>query len=320
MSGGEIAIVVSALAVLAGCGLVVVSVRSALARHAAVVGADQDEQRTLLATIDQRMDVLRRTVPEQVRLLVKDVVAGELATHRATAARPDADAAVANAVDQNNEVSDRRLVDQIAHELKTPLAAMKARALIAGGASRAGDPTAVEQEIAGVIEDVRQCESVLLVFGQVVTGLRAGRQSRETLVAAVRGAYDAAAVVFGRGSRLSIGLPAAVPGFPTHYLAAIFRPLVVNAVEHGADAPVTVGLEEEAGALTLFVENRTVAPVKAAMFNINQVVSSKLDHRALGIETVRTLADLRRGGQCRYVVLDGGSSVRAEVRLPKEAM
>ncbi len=257
----------------------------------------------------QRLDDLERTIPGQLEALLA-----------ARMAHSDADGEPHAIMAGSDETSEYVVVEGIAHELKTPLAAIKASAAMLADMYRqefgVGIGEEIETEVRSVGDDVTQCEEILLVFRHVIAGLRWANEEPGLLAQGIQRAYEAVTKVSGRRTQLELQLPEDVPGFSPRYLAALVRPLIVNAVEASPErgGKVVVKLTDNPGMIELVVENLANRPVNASMFAADGS-SSKPDHRGLGIRTARILANARRG-RLTYNVQD--ELVRAQVTLPKE--
>jgi signal transduction histidine kinase len=318
--------VLAASSLLATCSLlVVITRRSALRRRDDERG--ESVQQELIAGMDllaRRVNALERVIHHQTSRVRRQSLAADHEPFRVRRETWPGAGRLSSprkspmlAVD--DETSDRQLIEQIAHEMKTPLAAIKARALIVSSILQTEAVADAAAELSGVVGDVAQCESVLVVFRQVVAGLRESRADAMTLGQTVRDAHSSATAACGRHTTLIVeNLPDEVPGFPSHYLAAILRPLVVNAVEASPlSGEVKVCFVDDTLAITLVVENSVERRVDSAVFRIPGQ-STKAPNRGLGILTVRTLADLRRGSKCEHEISD--CTVRARVELAKNTV
>jgi signal transduction histidine kinase len=313
-----LSVVLSVGAILAvGWLLVVIARRLSLKTDNAQIDHLSSALSAELDLILRRLDDLERTIPGQLERTIPgqlDALLEARTVHAVANGEPQAILAL------SDETSEYMIVEGIAHELKTPLAAIKASAAILADMYEEQLGTAIseeiETEVTNVHDDVAQCEEILFVFRHVIADLRWANEEPGLLGRGARRACQAAEKVTGRRTQLELHLPEDVPGFSLQYLAALIRPLIVNAVEASPEngGKVMVKLIDKPDMIELVVENFVDYPVDPNIF-LADGSSRKPGHRGLGIRTARILADVRRGRLTHDV---HGKLVRVQITLPKE--
>jgi signal transduction histidine kinase len=216
---------------------------------------------------------------------------------------------------EEEALTDRQVIAELAHSLRTPLLAARHEA-DAIALSHPDRPELVKQarNIEGFVD---LCDTVLATFRQLVdTARRTERLRGGSLDEIVRRLHTAVESKHKRGTTLVVMLPKEIPGYTTGYLATLLLPLIENAVEasppHGA---IRVKYDENEDYSFLRVMNN-IADVTSGPVFPDDGTSTKHDGPGLGLSVVRRLADMRRGG--RVTTEADGSSAQVAVRLPKE--
>ncbi|MFL5899673.1 MAG: sensor histidine kinase [Solirubrobacterales bacterium] len=255
-------------------------------------------------------DEAERRRMDETRRLVAVTLSEALLPYREKPAEP---APVKPA--EEEALSDRQVIAELAHSLRTPLLAARHEA-DAIALSHPDLPDLVKQarNIEGFVD---LCDNVLATFRQLVdTARRTERLRGGSLDEMVRRLHTAVESEHKRGTALVVMLPHGIPGYTTGYLATLLLPLIENAVEastpHGS---IRVKYNEEEDYSFLTVTNDIGDVADGPVFP-DDGVSTKHEGPGLGLSVVRRLADMRRGGRVVTEVHDHVAYVR--VRLPKE--
>ncbi|MFF4692181.1 sensor histidine kinase [Streptomyces sp. NPDC001307] len=240
------------------------------------------------------------------------------------AVREDVAAGVADAGravpgDDEQPLGQARLLAELTHALRTPLAGLKAQIMTVQ--TRHDDLDAVP-ELAGALARIEEraqvCEAVVATFRRL--GALADAVPGEylpSLTRAVRDIHAAAEERTGRGTTLRTDLPESVAGYRNDYLATLLLPLIDNAVE--ASPPggtIEVAHRDEEGTVTLQLTNAVQAPVDMEALASPGRSTKGGDHQGLGYPGAQRLAALTRGGRIR--AWQSGGSFHVRVSLPAE--
>jgi two-component system sensor histidine kinase QseC len=194
--------------------------------------------------------------------------------------------------------SERRFTSHAAHELRTPMAGLRAQAEVALAAR---DPAVRQAALERCIE---ACDRMTRLVSQLLLLARADELG--TLPGAVTCRLDAiaqevladmtpAASTLGRALALEVkGSPATIPGDPA-LLAALVRNLVDNALRHGA-GEVHVMLRDDGPAVLLRVADEGAGVAAAEMPQLGRRFYRASETRGpgagLGLSIVSRIADL----------------------------
>lgn len=216
---------------------------------------------------------------------------------------------------------ERRFTADAAHELRTPLAAVKTQAQVALGATGEDERSrALGNVVAGTDRASRLVEQ-LLVLARLdpQTALTQG-QTVDLHELARQGVAEIAPAAAAKGVEVSLaaGDAAPVPGDAV-LLAVLLRNLLDNAVRYTpSGGEVEVSVEHTSGGVSLAVIDSGPGIPEAERGKVferfHRVLGSGEDGSGLGLSIVRRIADLHRAG----VSLDtgpGGRGLRVEVRF-----
>lgn len=217
---------------------------------------------------------------------------------------------------------ERRFTADAAHELRTPLAAVKTQAQVAIGATADAERTrALANVVAGTDRASRLVEQ-LLVLARLdpQTALPPG-QTVDLQALAQQGVAESAPAAAGKGIEVGLAPGAAAPvAGDAVLLAVLLRNLLDNAVRYtppGGEVEVSVRPVDGGVSLTV-VDNGPGIPEaeRGQVFErFHRVLGSGEAGSGLGLSIVRRIADLHRAG----VSLEagpGGRGLRVEVSFP----
>ncbi|MBK9594556.1 MAG: sensor histidine kinase N-terminal domain-containing protein [Rhodocyclales bacterium] len=217
---------------------------------------------------------------------------------------------------------ERRFTADAAHELRTPLAAVKTQAQVAIGATADAERTrALANVVAGTDRAARLVEQ-LLVLARLdpQTALPPG-QTVDLQALAQQGVAESAPAAAGKGIEVGLAPGAAAPvAGDAVLLAVLLRNLLDNAVRYtppGGEVEVSVRPVDGGVSLTV-VDNGPGIPEaeRGQVFErFHRVLGSGEAGSGLGLSIVRRIADLHRAG----VSLEagpGGRGLRVEVSFP----
>jgi two-component system sensor histidine kinase QseC len=219
---------------------------------------------------------------------------------------------------------ERRFTADAAHELRTPLAAMKTQAQVALGATGEDERSrALGNVVAGTDRASRLVEQ-LLVLARLdpLTVLPRGQAVEVDLFEiALQGVADLAPVAAGKGVELVLaeGVATPVPG-DAILLAVLLRNLLDNAVRYtpaGGEVEVSVR-RTTAGVSLAVVDNGPglLAAERDKVFErFHRVLGSGEEGSGLGLSIVRRIADLHEAS-VSVEAGAGGRGLRVEVAFP----
>jgi two-component system sensor histidine kinase QseC len=217
--------------------------------------------------------------------------------------------------------SERRFTADAAHELRTPIAGIRAQAQVALGAT--ADPErshALHATLQGCDRATRLVEQ-LLTLSRLESGAEHGRSIVELAALARQVVADVAPLALGKQQRIEVDASStcAVQGDAT-LLSVLLRNLVDNAIRYSPrGATVKVAVSNDAGAVRVSVEDSGPGMAKADMDRLGErffrVVGSGQDGSGLGWSIARRIAGVHRAvvrvGKSELL---GGLAV--EVRFP----
>jgi two-component system, OmpR family, sensor histidine kinase QseC len=217
---------------------------------------------------------------------------------------------------------ERRFTADAAHELRTPLAAVKTQAQVALGATDdAARGRALANVVSGTDRAARLVEQ-LLVLARLdpQTALPPG-QTVDLQALAQQGVAEIAPAAAGKGIEVGLAPGEAAPvAGDAVLLAVLLRNLLDNAVRYtppGGEVEVSVRPAEGGVSLTV-VDNGPGIPEaeRGQVFErFHRVLGSGEAGSGLGLSIVRRIADLHRAGVSLEAGL-GGRGLRVEVSFP----
>lgn len=213
------------------------------------------------------------------------------------------------------ELSQDRLMAELAHSLATPLSGLKARILALCDEYGDGEPNLLS-EFAALQTRIEVCEAVLATFRRVNRAAAVDSSYQLASIAdTLRLVHHDADRRVGVSTRLEMDLPEVVAGFDNSYLATLLLPLVENAVEASPhNGLIELEFSDHETYVQFEVGNDVREPVVMDMV-FAPGGSTKDGHEGLGVPTVRWLAESVRGGS--LIANVSGDRFRALVRLPR---
>ncbi len=219
--------------------------------------------------------------------------------------------------------SERRFTADAAHELRTPLAGLRAQAQVAQGA--ANDEArrhALDQVITGCDRAARLVEQLLTLARLEPAELKERREPCDLAQVARDAVADAAPFALSRGVEIELDAPAplSVPGTP-ELLRILTRNLIDNAVRY-SPAQTFVGVAVSSGAGTLTVQDRgpgVPADERAKLGQrFHRVLGTGETGSGLGLSIVKRIAELH-DARVEFGEGEGGTGLRVTVTFPGSA-
>jgi signal transduction histidine kinase len=218
--------------------------------------------------------------------------------------------------DKYRQLSQDRLMAELAHSLATPMSGLKARILSLCDMYGEHENSDLYTDLLALKVRVETCEAVLATFRRVNQTAAADRSYRLASIAdTLKLVHHDVDRRLRLNTRLESNIPASVEGFDNAFLATLLLPLLENAVE-GSPLNGTVMLKfvDQLAYITLEVINAIQDSVAMdKVFTPGE--STKDGHQGLGVPTARWLAESIRGGGMTANV--SGNEFHALVRLPR---
>lgn len=219
--------------------------------------------------------------------------------------------------------SERRFTSHAAHELRTPMAAIRAQAEVA---RTADEPGAREVALGRVIEG---CDRAARLTGQLLMLARVDEATAGTdfvacrLDAIVRRVLaEQAPWAMERGATFELEADETVVHGDAVLLEVLIRNLVDNAVRHGGAGAVSVVVSAGGGGARLVVEDRGAGLADEDMQRLGQrfyrAASARGSGSGLGLSIVARIVELH-GAVLRYGRGRGGTGMRVEVDFDAHA-
>lgn len=229
-------------------------------------------------------------------------------------------------VEQSLE-QERRFTADAAHELRTPLAGLRAQAQVALGAGdQAARRHALEQLLQGCDRTTHLVEQLLLLARvDAARPAEFGEVSLAAIAREVIGRLAPAAVAKAIDLELHSDDPASLPGNPA-WLAVLVRNLADNAIRYSPPGgQVAVAIRRDGDAITLQVDDRGPGVAADQLACLGRRFWRSLESgqpaatgSGLGLSIVERIVALH-GGQLNFANRQGGSGLSVSVRLPKAA-
>ncbi|NJD30406.1 MAG: two-component sensor histidine kinase [Gammaproteobacteria bacterium] len=219
--------------------------------------------------------------------------------------------------------SERRFTSHAAHELRTPVAAMRAQTEVALGTDDAAVRDAALRQSLLACDRMSRLVTQLLVLARADDAATLPASSPCRLdVLAEQVLADVASDEMADGVNLSLDAPASVgvEGDPA-LLEALIRNLAENAIRHGGPgANVRVAVANEHGRAMLTVEDDGPGVSPEVLDQLGRRFfrgpETRVSGTGLGLSIVLRIAELHRGS-VRFSSGDGGRGFKAEVTLPQ---
>jgi two-component system sensor histidine kinase QseC len=218
--------------------------------------------------------------------------------------------------------SERRFTADAAHELRTPVAAVRAHAEVARGATGDAERRAALDGILAGCDRAAHAIDQLLTLARLDPGDPGGRHEPCDLRAVAKDALaDLAPMAVARGVEVELtpGAPAPMPG-NGGLLGVLVRNLVDNAVRYGgAGGSVGVDVVPEAAIVRLVVSDQgpgiPPAQREALGRRFYRVPGSREVGTGLGLSIVKRIAELHRA-TVRFGDGPGGRGLSVVVEFP----
>lgn len=221
--------------------------------------------------------------------------------------------------------NERRFTSDAAHELRTPLAALKTQLQVAQGASEAGErEQAIAKAVAAGDRATRLVEQ-LLTLARLEHDAWQGRAEAVDLHAlAAQALAESAQLAAGKGIRLSLaGEPGLAITGHAGLLAILLRNLIDNALRHTpSNTEVSVGIRRVADEIVLEVQDQgpgiPAAERENALRRFHRLEGAAAGGSGLGLSIVARIAELH---DARLELLEGagGRGLLARLRFPARA-
>ena len=202
-------------------------------------------------------------------------------------------------------VAERRFTSDAAHELRTPLAAIRMQAQVALGAGDAAErTTALRATMQGCDRATHLVEQLLQLarLEAAASGVAQGSASTGNTVDVAEAARSVVADVLSAHpevlSRIQLDAPAAARvAMPLPLVMVLLRNLIDNALRYSPDdAPVAVSVQASDGKVAVVVEDGGAGLAEAEQARLGErffrVLGSGRDGSGLGWSIVRRLAEL----------------------------
>ena len=219
--------------------------------------------------------------------------------------------------------SERRFTSHAAHEMRTPMAAIRAQAEVA---REAGDTKeralALQNVIEGCDRAARLVEQLLMLARVDEAGAGTDQSACRLDDVARRVLVEQAPWALGQGTALELDARETIVRGDPLLLEVLLRNLVDNAVRHGGPGVVNVAVGTGPRGARLVVEDAGPGLSDAELQRLGQrfyrAPSARGSGSGLGLSIVGRIAELH-GATLRYSKNGGGAGVRVEVDFNADA-
>ena len=221
--------------------------------------------------------------------------------------------------------NERRFTADAAHELRTPLAALKTQAQVARGA--AGDAErrrALDNVIAGCNRAHRLVEQLLTLARLEPDQVKAHREPCDLRMLAQQTIAELAPAALSRNVEIELaeGVPAAIDGYPG-LIGILLRNLIDNAIRYspgGTAVRVEAADADGAARLTVTDEGPGIAPEERARVGqrFHRILGSEESGSGLGLSIVYRIAEIH-GATVELEAGPEGRGLRVTVRFRRQA-
>jgi two-component system sensor histidine kinase QseC len=218
--------------------------------------------------------------------------------------------------------NERRFTADAAHELRTPLAAIKAQAQVAQGASDDAERRHALQQIVAGCDRATRLVAQMLALARLDAGA-----TREFHLLALRPLAaevlaDCAGEAVARGCELALADGDAQLKGDAELLRALLRNLVENALRHGAPRQVRVNIREADGSAVLAIADDgkgiPTAERAAVLQRFRRGAGADFSGSGLGLSIAYRIAELH-GATLRLDEGIAGRGVEARLEFPRGA-
>ena len=219
--------------------------------------------------------------------------------------------------------SERRFTSHAAHELRTPMAAIRAQAEVARDATDAGVRNAALEHVIEACDRAAHLIGQLLLLARVdETAAGAGQVQCRLDEIARRVLADLAPSAMEQGVALELDADEVVLRGDPALLEVLVRNLADNAVRHGGSAAVRVTVRAGPGGASLSVADDGPGLTDDERAHLGQrfyrAASARGAGSGLGLSIVGRIAELH-GARLIFGRGEGGTGLRAEVRFDAQA-
>jgi len=262
-----------------------------------------------LDEVRRQLDVMKRDVEgEQAR--IQEFVSIALRDIPASAPRVELNAAVSPSVTVADGPAEFRIVRELAHSLKTPIAGVEST--LRTHRPDGPDPEVGEGDWRDLLTSVELCKAVIAAFREVTrVSSEADAWAPDSVAEMISSAHEVYRKAMGRHTMLRVELPDVVSGYSSNLIVAALLPLLENAVEASPDgAEIVISSRNEPGEVRLRVHNE-IDP----QYGVDGHRRGPLTHDGLGLATVDRL--IEDGAEGHFSHTENAGGFTAEISLPQ---